>query len=121
EAAILKDYLVKTGIPDSCIITENQSRNTRENAVLTKKLLDSLHVKGQILFVTSAFHLRRAMGCFEKAGITQLVPCPTDRYSGPRKFEIDFLLLPNSDALEQWGLLIHEITGYMVYKIKGFC
>ncbi len=121
EADILKNYLVKAGIPDSCIVTENQSRNTHENALLTKELFDKLQVKDSVLFVTSAFHLRRAVGCFEKAGITKLVLYPTDRYSGPRKFEPDHLLIPNADALHQWDLLIHEVTGYLVYKIRGFC
>jgi len=121
ESDILKKYLVKIGIPDSCIITENQSRNTRENALLTKKIVDSLHINNEVLFVTSAFHLRRATGCFEKAGFTKLVPYPTDRYSGPRKFELDFMLVPHADALGQWEILIHEITGYLVYKIRGFC
>ena len=121
EADILKKYLIKIGIPDSCIITENESRNTRENALLTKKLMDSLHIDEEVLFVTSAFHLRRAIGCFEKAGIKKLVPYPADRYSGPRKFELDFLLIPNPDAMEQWQLLLHEITGYLVYKMRGYC
>jgi uncharacterized SAM-binding protein YcdF (DUF218 family) len=121
ESDILKTYLVRIGIPDSCILTENQSRNTRENALNTKRVLDSLNYKGEILFVTSAFHLRRAISCFEKAGITNLVPYPADRYSGPRKYDLDFILLPNPDAIEQWDLLLHEITGYFVYKAKGFC
>jgi uncharacterized SAM-binding protein YcdF (DUF218 family) len=121
ESVILKNYLVKMGIPDSCIITENQSRNTRENALLTKKLMDSLNIKGEVLFVTSAFHLRRAIGCFKKAGIEKIVPYPTDRYSGPRKYELDFMFLPNADAMDQWNLLLHEITGYIIYKMRGFC
>lgn len=121
EADILKKYLVRSGIPDSCIITENQSRNTRENALLTKELFDAIGVKDSVLFITSAFHLRRAIGCFEKAGITKIVPYPTDRYSGPPKFDPDYLIIPNIDALHQWEVLIHEITGYLVYKLRGFC
>lgn len=121
ESDILKDYLVRSGIPDSCILTENQSRNTHENAVLTRAILDELKIEDSVLLVTSAFHMRRARSCFEKAGITKLVPYPTDRYSGPVKFELDFLLLPSVEAFAEWELLIHEITGYFVYKIKGFC
>lgn len=121
ESLIIKKYLVKAGIPDSVLITESESRNTHENAFMCRKIIDSLGVRDSLLFVTSAFHLRRATGCFEKAGITKLVPYPTDRYSGPRKLELDYLLIPNPDALEQWGLLIHEVTGYLIYKIRGYC
>lgn len=121
EALILKAYLERAGIPDSCVITESESRNTRENAVNTKVIFDQLQIEDSVLFVTSAFHMRRAVGCFEKAGISRLVLYPTDRYSGPRKFGIDHLLIPNADALEEWQLLIHEVTGYIVYKLRGFC
>ena len=121
EAAILKNYLLKCGYADSSIIIENESRNTRENALFTKHLMDSLHIKDSVLFITSAYHLRRAIGCFDKAGIKNIVVYPTDRYSGPRKFEIGHLLIPDPEILEESTILLHEITGWLVYKIKGYC
>lgn len=121
EAAILKKYLLKCGYADSTIIIENESRNTRENALFTKHVMDSLHIKDSALFITSAFHLRRAIGCFNKVGIKNIVVYPTDRYSGSRKFELDFLLIPNPEALAESTLLLHEIMGWIVYKVKGYC
>ena len=121
EAAILKRYLLKCGYADSTIIIENESRNTRENALFTKHLMDSLHIQDSTLFITSAFHLRRAKGCFNKAGIKNIVLYPTDRYSGPRKFEFDYLFIPNPDALQESTLLLHEMMGWFIYKIKGYC
>jgi uncharacterized SAM-binding protein YcdF (DUF218 family) len=121
EAAILKKYLVKCGYVDSTILIENQSRNTRENALFTKHLMDSLQIKDSALFITSAFHLRRAIGCFSKVGITKIIAYPADRYSGPRKFEFDHLFIPNPTALEESTLLLHEIMGWLVYKVKGYC
>ncbi|HEY1039080.1 MAG TPA: YdcF family protein [Bacteroidia bacterium] len=121
EAGILKKYLLKIGIPDSCIIIENESKNTHENAVNTKKILDSLQIKSKVLFVTSAFHMRRGLGCFEKVGVTNLRPYCTDRFSGPRKFEFDHLFIPSIEAMSEFSLVIHEITGYLVYKVKGYC
>lgn len=121
EAAILKKYLLKCGYADSSIIIENKSRNTRENALFTKYLIDSLHIQDSALFITSAFHLRRAKGCFNRVGITKIVLYPTDRYSGPRKFELDHLFIPNPGALETSTLLLHEIMGWLIYKVKGYC
>lgn len=121
EAAILKKYLLKCGYADSTIIIENESRNTRENALFTKHLMDSLHIKDSTLFITSAFHLRRAIGCFDKAGIKNIVVYPTDRYSGPRKFDLDHLFIPDPEMLEESSLLMHEVMGWLVYKIKGYC
>ena len=121
EAAILKKYLLKCGYADSTIIIENESRNTRENALFTKHLMDSLHIQDSALFITSAFHLRRAISCFNKVGIKNIVVYPTDRYSGPRKFELDHLFIPNPEALAESTLLLHEIMGWIVYKVKGYC
>jgi uncharacterized SAM-binding protein YcdF (DUF218 family) len=121
EAANIRKYLLRIGIPDSVIILENESRNTRENALYTKKIIDSLKIRSNILFVTSGFHMRRAIGCFKKAGITNIRPWPTDRYSGPRKFGFDHCFIPSVDALSEWSLLIHEWVGYLVYKMSGYC
>ena len=37
ESEILKRYLIKIGIPDSCVLAENSSKNTFENAIFAKK------------------------------------------------------------------------------------
>ncbi|MHB8261668.1 MAG: YdcF family protein [Bacteroidia bacterium] len=121
EAAILKNYLLKCGYADSTIIIENESKNTRESALFTKHLMDSLHIQDTALFITSAFHLRRAKGCFTKVGITNIVLYPTDRYSGPRKYDFDHLFIPNPDALQENTLLLHEMMGWLIYKLKGYC
>ena len=120
EAAILKKYLLKIGIADSLVIIENESKNTRENATNTKVIMDSLKIKSNVLFVTSSFHMRRSIACFEKVGIKNIRPYCTDRFSGPRKFEFDHLFIPSVEALSEFTLLIHEITGYLVYKIRGY-
>jgi uncharacterized SAM-binding protein YcdF (DUF218 family) len=120
ESDILKKYLLGIGIPDSSIIVENQSRNTRENALYTKKITDSLKVNSKVLFVTSSFHMRRALGCFNKAGLTNLRPWPADRYSGLRKFGIDHCFIPNPEAMQTFYLFIHELVGLITYKIAGY-
>lgn len=119
EAYQVKRFLEQTGIPAEDVIIENESRNTRENAVFSKPLLDKHFPGGKFLLVTSAFHMRRATGCFEKAGI-RAEGFSTDRYSGQRRYELDFLLIPSTDIFFNWGNLIHETTGYLTYKISGY-
>ena len=120
EAHVLKNYLLKIGFADTSIIIEKDSRNTRENALFTKKLIDSLNINTRFLFVTSSFHMKRSIGTFKKVGITNIRPFCADRYSGPRKFEFDHLFIPSSYALDKFTLLIHEIIGYNVYRISGY-
>ena len=126
EAILAKAFLLGCSIPDSDIVTENNSRNTIENALLVKSKLDSLLQKAGIspgdntfLLITSGVHMRRCAACFRKAGIT-IMPYSADRYSGPRKFLFDHLFIPNAETLFNWEILIHEITGYFMYVLMGY-
>jgi uncharacterized SAM-binding protein YcdF (DUF218 family) len=120
EGLYVKKYLNSIGIADSGLVIESESRNTFENAVFTKKIMDSLNMKGNYLLVTSAYHMPRSMAVFEKAGYSHLTPYITNKASGIRRFTLDHLLVPNTDALFSLQFLIHEWVGYIVYKIKGY-
>lgn len=120
EGLFVKKYLRQIQIPDSAVLVEWESKNTRENAVFTKKILDSLKLKGPMLLVTSAYHMPRAMAVFKKAGYRNLTPYLTNRISGERRFVPDHLLIPNPDAIFSLQFLVHEWVGYLVYKLKGY-
>jgi uncharacterized SAM-binding protein YcdF (DUF218 family) len=122
EAGNLKKWMVQIGIPDSLIVIENASDNTHENAVFSKKLLDSLNYKNEkVLLITSAAHMRRSIACFKKAGITNLFPYPTDSYSSAFRIEFDHCLIPNAETLTASTIMIHEMVGYLIYKMEGYC
>lgn len=120
EAIYIKKYLNAISIPDSSIIIENNSKNTYENAVFTKHILDSLQFKGSILLVTSSFHMRRSLAIFNKAGYKNLTPFVTNKFTGLRKFEFDYCFIPNVEAVFSLNLILHEIAGYVTYKLKGY-
>jgi uncharacterized SAM-binding protein YcdF (DUF218 family) len=120
EAVYVKKYLQSINFPDSALIIEKNSRNTYENAIFTKKILDSLQINGKYLLVTSAYHMPRSYAVFKKAGYTNLVPYITNKMSGARRFTPDHLLLPNADAIFALDFLIHEWVGYIVYKVRGY-
>lgn len=121
ESIYIYQYLKNVQVPDSDIIIENESKNTYENAVFSKRLLDSLHVPTKnIVLITSAYHLRRSVAIFEKQGFQSIIPYPAERTSGPRKFELDHCLLPHPDAMSTLYKYIHEWIGLIVYKLKGY-
>jgi len=120
EALYVRKYLKSIHFPDSALIIEHNSRNTYENAVFTKKIMDSLKLEGKYLLVTSAYHMPRSMATFKKAGYTDLVPYLTNRVSGKRRFTLDHLFIPTPDAFFTLEFLIHEWVGYIVYKVKGY-
>lgn len=119
EGPLVKRFLLMLGLPEEDLVFENESRNTRENALFLKPILEKELPGGEYLLVTSGFHMRRALGCFREVGINP-VPYTTDRNSGPRKFDIDHLLVPNSEVLSGWNTLFHEWIGYITYKLSGY-
>jgi uncharacterized SAM-binding protein YcdF (DUF218 family) len=64
DGGITRQILLKGGVPDGAILLEERSRTTKENALFTIKLLRGQNVKSAII-VTSWYHSRRALACFE--------------------------------------------------------
>ncbi|NLA24696.1 MAG: YdcF family protein, partial [Bacteroidales bacterium] len=120
EAEILQDYLLHIGVPPEDIIIETESKNTHENAVNAALILEPNENNDTYLLITSAFHMRRSIGCFKKAGFQDFDYYVANRFAGPIRFSPDHSLIPHASALEKWNLLIHEITGYVIYKIMGY-
>ena len=118
EAELIRDQLVAWGVPDEVVMLEGSSRNTRENALYTKNLLDSIHCADALL-VTSAGHMPRAMAAFRAVGITA-TPVSTDvRAANSRQITVmDFL--PDARALEMSSDALHELVGQWVYEMKGW-
>lgn len=61
EALVMKEYLIEKGIPTNKILLEDTSQSTKENYLLSKKILEQNNVKyDKIVFVTNSFHVYRA-------------------------------------------------------------
>jgi uncharacterized SAM-binding protein YcdF (DUF218 family) len=120
EGVFVKKYLQSINFPEEALLVESSSRNTRENAVNTRRMLDSLNIKGRFLLVTSAFHMPRALAVFKKAGFTGIEPFITNKVSGIRRYTPDHLLVPNPGAIVGLQFLIHEWCGFLIYKFKGY-
>ncbi|MCW7464755.1 YdcF family protein [Leptospira levettii] len=118
EATLAKSLLIDLGVRESDIILENNSRNTYENAVETKKIVEKLNFKSYIL-ITSAFHMKRASGCFQKQNLNVFL-FPTDY----RSFQMDSgafeLYLPSAGYLDTTTFAIKEWVGYFVYRAKSY-
>jgi len=120
EGYFVRKYLKSIQFPDSGLIIESESKNTYENAIFTKKILDSLHIEGNFLLVTSGYHMPRALAIFKKAAYKNITPYVTNRSSGLRRYTFDHLFIPNPGSLFALEFLIHEWIGYLTYKIKGY-
>ena len=121
EAELLSDFMVMAGVPRSDILVENQAVNTYQNAVLTKETLSKNGYDPSQTFylITSAFHMQRAKGCFDKVGINTET-FPVDYYSEDIRFSIPKLLVPEPYAIHLWHKLFKEWMGLIVYKMVGY-
>lgn len=111
ESETIKDFLIKNKIDSNDIKIENQSRNTKENAINSAKLLDK---KNEYILITSAIHMKRSILCFENEGL-KIIPFSVDNSMSYSSNKIEYILLPRPRVLENWEDLIHEIIGYYVY------
>lgn len=116
EATWVKTQLLQFNVPDSLILTESNSKNTIENAKFSKVILEKTHLAPPYLLVTSAFHMRRSLMIFEKAGIA-VVPYPCNYLGSDNNFILtDFI--PDSSVLSTWEYYTKEVVGYMVNYFK---
>jgi uncharacterized SAM-binding protein YcdF (DUF218 family) len=120
EADKFKRVMIMAGVAESDIILENKTRNTYESAVAVSKVLKSQQIEAEdCLLITSAFHMRRSMACYKKAGL-HVEPFSTDFYGLPDKVFLTSLLIPSIDGFIIWEKLLKEWTGFVAYKAAGF-
>ncbi len=120
EAVFIYEYLQSIQFPMQDVIIESKSRNTRENAKYTKQMIDSLQWQEEkFLLITSANHMKRAKGCFNKVKILSS-PYPVDRIAFGRRYNFETLFVPDMHAIFVWRQFLHEIIGYITYKMAGY-
>ncbi|MNR35286.1 hypothetical protein D3C85_1531190 [compost metagenome] len=109
-------YLRAIKIPDSAVIIEKESRNTKENFIYANKILKNLNKPdAKILVITSAWHIPRTKLLAEKQGLKNLTYFPTNSLSD--NYSVEDYLLPQSGAIYSWELLLKEWVGYIVTKL----
>lgn len=118
EAVELRKVLVMTGIPDSVLMTEENSRNTWENAVESARVLRGVP-SSDCLLITSAYHIPRASACFRRVGMDCDV-FPTDSRFRKRSFAPDRLLIPSPRSIQIWEHLLKEWVGRVAYAMAGY-
>jgi uncharacterized SAM-binding protein YcdF (DUF218 family) len=116
EAKALADQLALWGIDPSRLVVEAHARNTRENAVFSAEIVRE-HGWHDVLLVTSAFHMPRAVGCFRAVGLpADALPVDYRSYGGEYRGE----LIPRVDHLQQSNAAIREWFGRRIYSLRGY-
>ncbi|HEY4545710.1 MAG TPA: YdcF family protein [Pedomonas sp.] len=95
----------------------SDTRNTCENARAATAQLGRSTLRRSIL-ITSAYHLPRAMLCFEAVNAS-ITPVPVDYKTWPLSSPIDSFKLAPLDNLEQVDRALHEWVGLLYYRVTG--
>jgi uncharacterized SAM-binding protein YcdF (DUF218 family) len=115
EAKLALRLLESLGVSRGRIILEYHSRNTVENAVHSKAIVQPKPDECGLL-VTSAYHMARAIGVFRKAGF------PVEAYPVDWRTRIEDALHPfatMSEGLRRTDIAVHEWIGLAVYWLIG--
>jgi uncharacterized SAM-binding protein YcdF (DUF218 family) len=119
ETSSAAALLVQWGVAPGDILFEEKARNTRENALYSARILKQKFPNGRYILITSAFHMRRSLGCFEKAGV-KTDTFPADYQGGYNDINFSNLFIPDAVAFSDFSVLWHELVGYVVYKLAGY-
>jgi uncharacterized SAM-binding protein YcdF (DUF218 family) len=113
EAELMRTLLIDLGLAPDRLLIEDRSRNTYENALFSRALVQPKPGETWLL-VTSASHMPRAVGCFRQVGWPAL-PYPVDFHTEDEP-RLEFLL---SGHLALLDLAAKEWVGLFAYRLLG--
>jgi uncharacterized SAM-binding protein YcdF (DUF218 family) len=115
EAQIAKRFMVDLGVAEGQIITEENARDTYENAKYAKEICLKENCQKPIL-ITSAFHMKRALLSFKKVGL-DVIPYPAG-FRSKNAQNVGWIgYLPRSGSLEATSDALHEYLGILFYRL----
>jgi len=116
EADAMRTAAIELGVPAEHIIVEKESRNTREEALIIRRMLaDRLHEP--VVLVTSPTHMTRSLGVFRAANIDAIpsVAVYKSDYSMTR-----LRWLPNDGGLMLLTTVIYDVAATAYYRLRGW-
>jgi uncharacterized SAM-binding protein YcdF (DUF218 family) len=115
EADVARQLWTAMGLDKARVTYESESRNTHQNAVLSKALINPTPGETWLL-VTSASHMPRSVGVFRKAGFP-IVPWPVNYRTG-RSFAALYDA-PFPERIGQFEAGLREWVGLAAYYWMG--
>jgi uncharacterized SAM-binding protein YcdF (DUF218 family) len=116
DASVMQVVLERAGVPQTAIWCEGRSVSTHENALYSAGILRSKGVHN-IVLVTSAYQMLRALLSFRKEGLA-VTPAACD-YHTIGSYRIQDLF-PSWQGLQITETALHETLGIAWYWIHGW-
>ena len=114
EAEVMARVAREMGVPESDIILETESKDTRDEAMFIKPIVG----KEPFVLVTTASHIPRSMALFKKLGMNP-IPSPIDHSVKDGQGLSPSSFFPSTGNLRKTELAIHEYLGMTWAKLRG--
>ncbi len=107
EAEAMARYLLQEGVPENCIIREDQSRNTYQNMEFSKRIIEERTKDAKVAYATTNYHVFRSGLWANLAGL------PAEGVGGVTKW----WFWPNAFMRECIGLMANRVRQEMVLLV----
>ena len=116
ESVALRRALIDVGVRSDRIVLESESKNTRDEAVVIKRMLAERGLT-ELVLVTSPLHMRRSMLAFEQQGMH---PIPSPSPLSPEHSSRGNPLMPSDRWLMIGDAVIYEWLARGYYWSQGW-
>lgn len=114
EAEGMRRFLVDLGVPTGSIVSEGDSRNTRENVRNVRRMVGD----ARVALVTSAVHMPRALQLAQEAGLN-VTGLATDWSAPPQARPLWENWLPTVGSMGTSAAALHEYMALLLDWRKG--
>jgi uncharacterized SAM-binding protein YcdF (DUF218 family) len=114
DAEIMAEIAKSIGERKEDIVVEDGSKDTKDQAMLIKSIVGDK----PFILVTSAAHMPRAMGLFEKAGMNP-IPASTGHLVVGSERLSPSVFFPSAGNIEKTETAVYETLGLMWSKLRG--
>jgi len=115
-AEAMRDFLLLLGVKPADLILEKDSTTTYENVRNTCALLRQ-DGEQRIFLVTTAWHMRRAEGCFTRQGM-KIIPAPCNHLAVQLELS-PIAFVPSLNGIGGVHRAVHEWLGLVWYRLRG--
>lgn len=119
EAELMRQWLAAWQLPQAPVVSLGACENTHDEAQKVAKLSRERGWK-QVVLVTSAYHLPRAVACFRSEGMAVTgVPCDF-KTAVSLEGKPSFTLVPRYQGFVKTSIYVREQIGWLVYRWRGW-